>query len=584
MKRQRTTPYYIYSAALTLLLALALAACGHGDAMRMNALIAEADSMNRNYVDFTTDSAMLLAAGYFDRHGTPNERMKAHYLLGCAYRDMGEAPRALAAFHDAIDCADTTATDCDYTLLVKVHGQMASLLLGIQLPHEALEAAQKALEVSRLIGDTAMVVHCEALKAHSYYLVGQLDSVVYLSERQSRYFLLHGDTIYSNISLKSAIAALLDMGRLQEAHKAIAKFEQLLKYDTLGYVKQALGNYDILKGHYYLLASKLDSARHYLRRAASTANVSPAEKVNLYRLLASYYAKIGQADSVLKYSQLYVAKDDSVYRVSVRQEFHKMHALFNYERIKRSAEQKEYEISRLKSFIAISLLLFCVLALLAVAYSVWKKRKMDVQLSLLNKKYTDSLVRYSIVRKETELLEQSAKANSTLIRELSQEKDNNHQVIEKLRQKVSMLESDVKQHREELDKQGYIVSCYQKDKKSPQQWSKGEQLFNLPLISHLHDIVSKGQQPSDQQMMEMKDIIESLHPAFTQKIQELYPQINPQNLLFCISTKLRFINSERAVIFNMSPQSVTNRSSFLYKKLTGRKGGSGDFERLIQDF
>ena len=71
-------------------------------------------------------------------------------------------------------------------------------------------------------------------------------------------------------------------------------------------------------------------------------------------------------------------------------------------------------------------------------------------------------------------------------------------------------------------------------------------------------------------------------PAFTAKIRELYPGINRTNMLFCILTKLRFINSERAVALHMSSQAVTNRCAFLYNKFTGKKGGAGDFDEIIQ--
>ena len=50
-------------------------------------------AMNKADSLFTTDSVMLKVAEYYDRHGSANERMQAHYTLGCAYRDMGNAPR-----------------------------------------------------------------------------------------------------------------------------------------------------------------------------------------------------------------------------------------------------------------------------------------------------------------------------------------------------------------------------------------------------------------------------------------------------------------------------------------------------------
>ncbi len=78
-----------------LLLLLLLASCGSSERGRMLAVLDEADSLNRNYIPFTTDSVLKIATEWFDSYGSANERMRAHYLLGCAYRDMGEAPAAL---------------------------------------------------------------------------------------------------------------------------------------------------------------------------------------------------------------------------------------------------------------------------------------------------------------------------------------------------------------------------------------------------------------------------------------------------------------------------------------------------------
>ena len=47
---------------------------------------------------FSGDSLQKKLVKYYDRYGTPNERMTAHYILGRAYSDMGDAPRALPCF------------------------------------------------------------------------------------------------------------------------------------------------------------------------------------------------------------------------------------------------------------------------------------------------------------------------------------------------------------------------------------------------------------------------------------------------------------------------------------------------------
>ena len=48
---------------------------------------------------------------YFDRHGSANDRMMAHYVQGRVHHDMGEAPQALECYQKAAEQADTTSSD-----------------------------------------------------------------------------------------------------------------------------------------------------------------------------------------------------------------------------------------------------------------------------------------------------------------------------------------------------------------------------------------------------------------------------------------------------------------------------------------
>ncbi len=66
------------------------------------------------FESLTDDTLMADAFAYFKNHGTITDRMWAHYLMGCVYRDPGQAPEALELFRDGIALADATRTDCDY--------------------------------------------------------------------------------------------------------------------------------------------------------------------------------------------------------------------------------------------------------------------------------------------------------------------------------------------------------------------------------------------------------------------------------------------------------------------------------------
>lgn len=94
---------------------------------RMYYELLRADAQNKAYIDFTTDSIMKEVAEYYDNHGTANQQIRAHYLLGCTYRDLGDAPSALECYLNAICLADSTKSNCDKKLLMTLHSQMASL-------------------------------------------------------------------------------------------------------------------------------------------------------------------------------------------------------------------------------------------------------------------------------------------------------------------------------------------------------------------------------------------------------------------------------------------------------------------------
>ena len=74
--------------------------------LRMNAI----NKLDTVFTAAHSAQAQTLA-DYFDRHGTRNEQLRAHYILGRTHADRNELPQAVAAYNDAADRADTTAAD-----------------------------------------------------------------------------------------------------------------------------------------------------------------------------------------------------------------------------------------------------------------------------------------------------------------------------------------------------------------------------------------------------------------------------------------------------------------------------------------
>ena len=100
----------IINCFLILLLGLVLQGCK--DHQQMLTQLEELEQQNLADSLMTNDTLAIALCDYFDSHGTPNERMRAHYMLARTYTDRGEAPQALEEFMKSVESADTTAADC----------------------------------------------------------------------------------------------------------------------------------------------------------------------------------------------------------------------------------------------------------------------------------------------------------------------------------------------------------------------------------------------------------------------------------------------------------------------------------------
>ena len=69
-------PFFIFHSSLFIL----LTCCTHREA-QMREVLLQAKEQNLAYIPFTSDSALRQAVDYYDRHGTPNDRLLARYLL-----------------------------------------------------------------------------------------------------------------------------------------------------------------------------------------------------------------------------------------------------------------------------------------------------------------------------------------------------------------------------------------------------------------------------------------------------------------------------------------------------------------------
>lgn len=171
-----------------------------------------AKEQNENNQSFTTDSVMKAVTAYYDRHGSNNEQMLAHYLLGCTYRDLGDAPRALQCYNEAVNKADTTSPDCDYTTMSRIYGQMDELFSRELQPHNQLKALELCQRYAMKAGDTLMAIIAYDNRSIAYHLLNDIDAEIAISEKASQMFKKHGYKEFAAMSLGIIIQRYVELG------------------------------------------------------------------------------------------------------------------------------------------------------------------------------------------------------------------------------------------------------------------------------------------------------------------------------------------------------------------------------------
>ena len=326
---------------MTLMAAWLVLGCGGGQ--EYGQVLDRAERQNRNWDSITGIDSIRMAVGYVDRHGSANEQVRVHYLLGCAYRDAGDAMKALEAWHDAADCADTTSTDCDYGLLIRVHGQASDLFRRQLLPHEMLGELEAQRHYALRIGDMRMAINALECSADAYRLMGVDDSVITIRRRASALYEQYGFPEEAAQTLSPCIEPLVDRGDTAAARRCIERYESSRQFFQNGepIPRKAIHYYN--KGRYCLAVGKSDSAEVYFRKLLRPG-LAPDKLEAGYRGLYLLYRQQGPADSMAKYAGMQYEQTIHVLAATNAESVRQMQALYSYTHL-----QKQEELVRAKA-------------------------------------------------------------------------------------------------------------------------------------------------------------------------------------------------------------------------------------------
>lgn len=524
-----------------------------GKSTQMRYQLVYAKGMNKGYVDFTTDSLMKEIVDYYDNHGTCQQQMLAHYLLGCVYRDLGDSPASLSCYNDAVEKVDTTSSDCDYKLLTRVYEQQGALFLSQSMPQNALSAYQKAEKYAWIAKDTLSAVLSYEHLGNIYEYMDNMNKVIEVYENASRRYRQYGYPVQAARALGGAIQALILTKQYAKAKKYMDVFEAESGYfqkdSCYSYINYS--HYYYLKG-LYCLESHSDSAKYWFTKCQEFAKTNNNKSFSAYAWYL-YYIKHQQMDSVAKYSEQAFAYNDSANLDMERDLMQKMQTIYDYDRWKNVAHNEEVKATRANLTLLVSILVSVSIIIIGIlTFLVYrKKRKLELQ----EKEEQENLIRQQIyyTKQELELLRT---VNDRKIADVIKEKE----------QTINKLKEDLKDIR---------------DKYSNSSLSDVDILLKessiYKRIKYLELHPKETMREND--WIELEETIEQLIPSF---IPLLKNRLNVIAYRICLLVKLEISTSSIAILLGLSSSAISKYRKVMLEKLCGRSGKPKDFDEYIR--
>ena len=524
-----------------------------GKSTQMRYQLVYAKGMNKGYVDFTTDSLMKEIVDYYDNHGTCQQQMLAHYLLGCVYRDLGDSPASLSCYNDAVEKVDTTSSDCDYKLLTRVYEQQGALFLSQSMPQNALSSYQKAEKYAWIAKDTLSAVLSYEHLGNIYEYMDNMNKVIEVYENASRRYRQYGYPVQAARALGGAIQALILTKQYAKAKKYMDVFEAESGYfqkdSCYSYINYS--HYYYLKG-LYCLESHSDSAKYWFTKCQEFAKTNNNKSFSAYAWYL-YYIKHQQMDSVAKYSEQAFAYNDSANLDMERDLMQKMQAIYDYNRWKNVAHNEEIKATRANLTLLVSILVSVSVIIIGIlTFLVYrKKRKLELQ----EKEEQENQIRQQIyyTKQELELLRT---VNDRKIADVIKEKE----------QTINKLKEDLKDIRDKYSNSSLSdVDILLKES------SIYKRIKYLEL--HPKEIMREND------WIELEETIEQLIPSF---IPLLKNRLNVMAYRICLLVKLEISTSSIAILLGLSSSAISKYRKVMLEKLCGRSGKPKDFDEYIR--
>ena len=538
MKAERI-PYCIFGLFL-------FAACSGGEDYEQQ--LERFEKMNQTDVPLCVDSVQPLVRHYDHWWHSPNHRMRAYYMLGCAYRDQGSAPRALENYQRAVSIADTTDSHCDLNTLMRIHSQMSQIFFLQRLPEQEEEELRIAERLAWQIGDTlAALIFKEYLcntlcNKKEYYKC--IDKALSLH----RDFLIAGYKNNANIPYVFCYRSYMELKDYPNAKKYLDLYEECPHFrDQPEMISGGAGILYIYKGNYFLKTGQADSADYYFHKAIPFTKLGNNELLT-YRGLCNVYTTKHNADSLSKYVRLYSEVKERNFDEAQAAAIIQTNKLYDYSIEQNIAKEKAEKVARLSVYLAVAVL-FMVFTVIFFIYYRKNKRKRMVELL---QKYEVSVQQLKESEEQLSLLKMEETCNQDLLAQYQYDIDEQKSQTLLLKQKI---------HQMGLRK-------------------KGADLKSSEIVRQFENMRAMGKTPSDEEWRKLRKTIETIYPTFRDHMNAREDLLENEYKV-CMLVAIECEPSRIDAMMEKSNSFSAMTRKRLCTKVFGVNGKPSDFDRLM---
>ena len=505
-------------------------------AKRMRHILLRTQAQRHAGIGFTSDSISNLLVSYYNAHGTPNERMTAHYLKGCSYLELGDEPATLRCFNEAVGTADTSALGCNYAQMGDIYGQIARIYNNHAMPDSALRAYGLAEHYARKANDTINVITIWGNKSNVLIDLGRISEALELREKAAERFKAMGYSKKAARVKGLCIKWYIQQGELDKAKAAMDEYEAISGYSRIkDETKSGWESYFHIKGTYYLETGKLDSANYYFKKLK----------------LAS----------------------DTLFNIQTAQKLQNAQSMYNYMRHQEVAHRKELESKN------VQLRLYRGIAFILLFAAV-----MSVFVLLLRRRIRRNERQLVVVKRENSRL-------NVLI-------GNNNRKLDELNGLIEEKISIITALNDQLNQQAIDLNSYHKQAETIQQLNERIAHYETEMMNQVtanlmnrlaeepalmvvfQKLKARKEYLSKSEWTELYSTAEKYFPALCNI--KTNPKVSVSEYQICVLTKLGLRINDIIYLTQISASNISNMRSRMLSKLFGEEGGAKDFDIRIK--